>query len=1482
MLADSKFFSKVVFQALVCDEGHRLKNDEGRTFLSLAANLKAVQRVILTGTPLQNNIRELFNIMNFLNPEKWNDPKSLADEYDVINDDNVGKLHELLKPHFLRRTKRQVLQSLPPKAEILIPVELTSLQKELYKAVLAKNYMLLRSLGVSKSQGEQRVASIQNILMELRKLCNHPYLVKNVVPEGLSREELHRSRIAASGKLLLLQPMLKALKQAGHRVLIFSQFKLVLNELEPFLYEEGHLYIRIDGETIGGSRHQLIESFNTHPEIFVLLLTTRTGGTGINLTSADTIILFDDLQAMARVHRIGQTKPVVVYKLFVRDTVEERILDVAKRKLVLDHLVVENMDSNKLDKEELSAIIRFGAQKLFSEKEEAVEQQALRYDDASIARLVDREAVISESVEKEKAAEAAGEAKEKKGLSFSFAKVWTMPEEENKDESNNGDALVAEMETGEQNDGSGPKPSDNDHEFWDKLLKERIQKAAVLAAQTQVLGKRARKVIDYAYTTKRRNAGATDGDPMNVVDEDEMDEGNGDSDHDFVPDEHVIETDIGSVQTITPLSQSSISSPTVAAVAIPKKQKSRKQLEESTPSLADLCISFSDYFEPPKNGPQKWNQSNPINDDDTRFSLNMPGTCFLCLSPLCKSRSQCPKAHDRDFLATYINSLRKLQPVGPDSVLSIQTKIDMASRLIMSLHKVHASASVNSSAIPNVLGSVPNQHQRVIHPSRLAAVSPLVGPNTIMVQPTVSGTSSASNQTHQLSNPLAAAAVQLHQHQMRIQQPVGQRVTMSQPLLNVSGNGDKPSLISLPAMQNSQPPAVSSPVFPTPQAPVHSLSTTKVPENVLTSALEEARHATSWFQVQNPATASMPTKPQSLTVQANIPQQTVPHQGFQFAPARRKVGRPALAKPTQAIGQPHLNPVSQQQGTQVLPNQQQAGRQQYRPVSQPQSQPQQGSNQQQQPVMIPNVNAAQQINSPPPNPAPSQSTRHPPEMTILQQLQQQAIQLQQQQLSNAHFLQSLPGPVRAYIQQQQAIQNIQMQMQMNHAQQPPFNPYSNPAAMPSQALQHPPQNSIAPSSSSSSASAQQLQQEIQQLVERRRRSESLTQQGDLNERTMARTGSNPSISVGVSAHSSPRFPLVNTTMGSPQMQTLSPVLMNVNLPLPQVPVNHVPQTGRVSPPIVKPPNANASANTVTDNLNQNNSRYPVSHINIPSNDGGNINTLPAQGTGVSLPPSQSQTQPSYPQQKPRPQVQQFQPQAQQQSQLQLPPQQSQQALPQLPVQQQQPQQSQSRVIQQPQIHQQSQPQVVQQPQPQQQSQSHVVQQAHIQQQSHSPVLHQPQIQQQQSQPQTVQQLQTQQQSQPQVVQQPQRAQQPSPPVVAPTLVLTADPWCLLCGQIQGPESSSSQHPPHVSERCPNLVDHPESCKVTLQTFYENRLVSKARYDALGKIVEGFRQAWMMRMKARSDVIAFTVLGGASGGGSGSGAGGSGSESGSGR
>ncbi|KAI0673358.1 hypothetical protein C8Q78DRAFT_968243 [Trametes maxima] len=417
------------WEVLVVDEGQRLKSDASLIFKRLK-ELNSFHRVIMTGTPLNNNIRELFSLMNFLDPDQWRDLEALSKQYEELTDELVKDLHARLKPYFLRRIKSEVLQ-LPPKNEVIVPVSMAPLQKEIYRSILSQNLEVLRSLaegtGASKNSNVLTKSNMNNMLMQLRKCIQHPYLVSETIePRGLPPQETHDRLIGASAKLRLLKTLLPKLKARGHRVLLFSQFVIALDIIEDFLLGEGIKYLRLDGNTKQAERQKGMDEFNKpNSDIFIYLLTTRAGGVGINLWSADTVIIFDpdfnphqDLQAIARAHRFGQKKTVLVFKLMVKDSAEERIMQTGKKKLILDHLIVQKMDDESGTKEDVQSILMFGAKALFEENEESAARE-IHYSEHDIDSLIEKTEQEGDEVEPESGA----------GSLFAFAKVWSADKE---------------------------------------------------------------------------------------------------------------------------------------------------------------------------------------------------------------------------------------------------------------------------------------------------------------------------------------------------------------------------------------------------------------------------------------------------------------------------------------------------------------------------------------------------------------------------------------------------------------------------------------------------------------------------------------------------------------------------------------------------------------------------------------------------------------------------------------------------------------------------------------------------------------------------------------------------------------------------------------------------------------------------------------------------------------------------------------------
>jgi len=397
-LSDANILTRFNWDTLVVDEGHRLKNDKSSLFGALA-RLRTTNKVLLTGTPLQNNLDELFNLMSFLtkavpgqseheggkkkggNKEGKKEgtdeaPTNFFPTMEAFEakfagksaDSKVSALHAALAPFVLRRLKKdQQCLKLAPKIERVVQVGLSPVQREYYAACLTRNFRILN--GANK---DDRRVSLLNVLMELRKCCNHAYLFDSAIPPAPSKEAEHVLLTGASGKLIFLQQILPKLFQNGSKVLIFSQFTTMLNILEKFLTFLRYTYVRIDGNVPGNERQRLIDQFNDKDgTVFVFLLSTRAGGQGINLASADTVILYDtdfnphrDMQALARAHRIGQSRPVVVLRLITRSSVEEKILVVAQRKAELEKTIIDKggtKASGALTNSDAQEILRCGA-----------------------------------------------------------------------------------------------------------------------------------------------------------------------------------------------------------------------------------------------------------------------------------------------------------------------------------------------------------------------------------------------------------------------------------------------------------------------------------------------------------------------------------------------------------------------------------------------------------------------------------------------------------------------------------------------------------------------------------------------------------------------------------------------------------------------------------------------------------------------------------------------------------------------------------------------------------------------------------------------------------------------------------------------------------------------------------------------------------------------------------------------------------------
>ncbi|XP_022305018.2 chromodomain-helicase-DNA-binding protein 1-like isoform X2 [Crassostrea virginica] len=342
-LKDDAFLSSIPWRVIVVDEAHRLKNSESLLYQTLS-DWELEFRVLLTGTPVQNNLQELYSLLSFVAPRNFRlsgQEKFVKKYQDVTNNKGASELHDLLKPFLLRRTKEAVLKDLPKKSEIVMYHGISKVQKKLYKAILTKDISIFADTN-RPGGGSPR---LMNILMQLRKCVNHPYLFDGIEPEPF---ELGEHLVEASGKLVLIDRLLGYLQSTGHKVLMFSQMTHMLDILQDYLGYREYTYERLDGSVRGEERFLAVQNFNKNSETFVFLLSTKAGGQGLNLVGADTVVFIDsdfnpqnDLQAAARAHRIGQTRPVKVIRLVGRNTVEEIILKRAEEKLKLTEKVIE-------------------------------------------------------------------------------------------------------------------------------------------------------------------------------------------------------------------------------------------------------------------------------------------------------------------------------------------------------------------------------------------------------------------------------------------------------------------------------------------------------------------------------------------------------------------------------------------------------------------------------------------------------------------------------------------------------------------------------------------------------------------------------------------------------------------------------------------------------------------------------------------------------------------------------------------------------------------------------------------------------------------------------------------------------------------------------------------------------------------------------------------------------------------------------------
>ncbi|KAI7907142.1 SNF2 family N-terminal domain-containing protein [Cokeromyces recurvatus] len=427
IIRDRYILSKVKWLYLIIDEGHRMKNSNSKLTVCLRQHYRTQYRLILTGTPLQNNLPELWALLNFILPkifksvktfEEWfNTPFSHQGVQDKVhlNEEEqlliIKRLHKVLRPFLLRRLKSDVEAELPDKIEHIIKCKMSVLQAKLYQQIKKHNALFFSNNYTDNTKGSIQVKGLNNTVMQLRKVCNHPFVFEEVEnalnPSGKSNELLYRT----CGKFELLDRMLPKLKKTGHRVLMFFQMTFIMSIMEDYLNWRNYSYLRLDGSTKAEDRSTLLHDFNEpNSPYFIFLLSTRAGGLGLNLQTADTVILFDsdwnphqDLQAQDRAHRIGQTKEVRIYRLVTSNSIEELILARAQYKLDIDGKVIQaGKFDNRSTEEDREAFLRSLLEDKMDESEDKINEEIDDEELNEILKRSDKELAIFKKIDKER------------------------------------------------------------------------------------------------------------------------------------------------------------------------------------------------------------------------------------------------------------------------------------------------------------------------------------------------------------------------------------------------------------------------------------------------------------------------------------------------------------------------------------------------------------------------------------------------------------------------------------------------------------------------------------------------------------------------------------------------------------------------------------------------------------------------------------------------------------------------------------------------------------------------------------------------------------------------------------------------------------------------------------------------------------------------------------------------------------------------
>ena len=425
IIKDRPMLSKVKWIHMIVDEGHRMKNAGSKLSSTLTQYYTTRYRLILTGTPLQNNLPELWALLNFVLPNIFKSVKSFdewfntpfantggQDKMELSEEEQllvIRRLHKVLRPFLLRRLKRDVEKDLPDKHKRVIKCRFSALQAKLYKQLVTHN-----KLAVDDGKGGKTgMRGLSNMLMQLRKLCNHPFVFEPVEEQMNPGKGTNDLIWRTAGKFELLDRVLPKFKASGHRVLMFFQMTQIMNIMEDFLRLRELKYLRLDGSTKSDDRSELLRQFNaSDTDYFCFLLSTRAGGLGLNLQTADTVIIYDsdwnphqDLQAEDRAHRIGQENQVRILRLISSSSVEEKILERANYKLDMDGKVIQaGKFDNKSTNEERDALLRTLLDT--AEAAEALGEQQEEMDDDDLNGLMARseeELVLFQKIDQERA-----------------------------------------------------------------------------------------------------------------------------------------------------------------------------------------------------------------------------------------------------------------------------------------------------------------------------------------------------------------------------------------------------------------------------------------------------------------------------------------------------------------------------------------------------------------------------------------------------------------------------------------------------------------------------------------------------------------------------------------------------------------------------------------------------------------------------------------------------------------------------------------------------------------------------------------------------------------------------------------------------------------------------------------------------------------------------------------------------------------------